>query len=348
MPETIVVGATADGEGADGGAVDAANLGSDAVDSESGADVPSAQSIVNALHTTACQREVRCGKQATLADCLASTLAPLPPQKVAELGAGTVSYDARAGQALLDWLANLPCGNSYQVSTGAVATLGSLCTAAFRGTVATGGACQADDECAGGLVCGSVENTASNQPGCGPPLVLSDGQSCPREGGPTLVGPPCGAQSYCSVIVDPGLPVCAPLPTAVGEDCQMFENTGCGNGLVCMYVGSTVVGACGHLPGVGEACNGVSGCEDPTNYCASGTCAPLLGLGAACDLPTSGYPPTGYCAPTLRCDGTTCVPRSGLGGACGVCLGDLACNQTTKTCDFSSPPYPAPELPTCP
>jgi hypothetical protein len=359
--DAIAVWSTVDGGGSDGAAGggatdDGPGAGSDAVDSEGGADAPSAQQIVDALHTTACRREVRCGRQATVADCLGSTLAPLTREMAGGLGAGTVSYDARAAQVLLDWLANLGCGRSSQGSTTALATLQSLCAATFRIAGATGDACQFDDECAPGLVCSTTQNGASNPPGtCAAPIV-PDGQSCDRSFGQTLAGLPCGAGSYCGVIDEPGTPLCAPLPTVKGQACQAFEGTGCGNGLVCLYdvsTFSTVVGMCGTLPAVGEACDPSNGCEDPTSYCdpMTRTCTARLGLGAACQPEALDVPLGGECAPNLICDRSseTCVPLPGPGGACdSLCLGDLSCDNDTHTCDFSGPPGLGSELPTCP
>ena len=334
------------GEGAAG---DGAGESSDAGGSEGGADASWAQQLADALHQAACQREVRCGMQATLVDCLASTMAPLEPQLVAGLGAGTVSYDARAGQVLLDWIADMPCARSAQISTTTVTALRSYCAAAFRGTVTTGGACQIDDECSAGLVCSTVQGGLPDQPGhCAGVSTIPDGDFC------APFGDPCSSMSYCDRIHDPANPVCAPLPTVSGQDCEgTLKGPGCANGLVCLSTGVFDEGVCGTLPAEGAPCSAGNGCEDPTNHCdATSTCAQGLGLGAACD-PSAAAVPSGECRPYLFCDRTsgTCSPRSGRGGGCGPpCLGDLICTGAS-TCDFATPPYAPPdptELLICP
>jgi hypothetical protein len=344
---------TVDGDGTAGSvrgdaiAVEGAVESSDADDSEGGAHAPWDPQIADALHQTACRREVRCGKQATLADCLASTMAPLRPQLVADLGAGTVSYDAQGGQALLDWIANMPCGRSAQISTTAVTGLRSHCAAAFRGTVTLGGSCQIDDECSAGLVCSTVQGGLPNQPGrCAAASFIPDGDFC------APFGAPCGPASYCDRIHNAGNPVCAPLPTASGQDCEVtITGPGCANGLVCLSTNAHEKGICGTLSAEGAPCSLQNGCEDPTNYCdATSTCVQGLGRGAACD-PRAVALPSGECRPYLFCDRTSnvCVARAGPGGVCAglsgaPCLGDLICGGLS-TCDFAAPPYTPPDPP---
>ncbi|HVZ74622.1 MAG TPA: hypothetical protein VHJ20_19705 [Polyangia bacterium] len=275
--------------------------------------------VVDEVHEAACRREVTCGLQAALADCLSSTMPPISTLTTQDLGLGRIVVDARAGHDLAAFLANLPCGQTGSMNRVARQTFDGLCATTFRGQVPLGATCAADSECATGLFCSYVP----------PNGIPSEIGHCAPSPPPAQIGDfcynGCEPAAVCDRVNHPDNPLCEPAPSAMGAPC-VEDQQGCNGGLLCLYR------TCGVLPTTGEPCDETNvdeQCDDPREICDQTvwTCVPRLVLGAKC----AGNPDA--CLPYLWCDPTasgTCQPRRGAGQDCSGdqrCLGDLGCDS---------------------
>ncbi len=230
---------------------------------------------------------------------------------VALVKAGKVKYDATAaGKCMQAMGAN--CGSVSKSSVQSAA-----CKATFTGTVAEGGACSEDEECAS-QNCDQQESACPGK--CDKARVAAGGactlsQHC--EAGLGCVDKKCGAQSDAKV----------------GEPCH---NNACANGSYCAFEGGDKP-TCKAAGGADAKCNGSEACT-PEFYCKktadvqNGTCAPRPKAGEACaaSMMGDGIPclESHVCVAGTNGKGT-CQPRVKFGGACSVnaqCMGvDLAC-----------------------
>jgi hypothetical protein len=282
--------------------------------------------------------------------CLAATRSPLKPQMTADLAAGRVRYDAAAGQRLVSTIDGLSCSRSDVDLTGS-AGLGELAAvaAAFRGTVAAGGACFVDEECASGN-CDAPGVEGCPQGKCvAPPTapVVPPGGAC------SPYGSVCGAGTVCSMVdTTTGMGSCAP-PATAGQPCDdgYSLSGGCSPELECVQ-DDTGRHFCAAHPASGASCDPLSlllSCDELSEACdpATSTCQPQLAVGAACS--TNGL----VCGNDSYCDSSsgTCraklelgqpCPAPGAGDAWNTCLGDLQCDAATHTCQLG------PDVPACP
>lgn len=264
---------------------------------------------------------------------------------------GRVDFDADAAIAWIDTLRDLECDATLEV----VRELTEARAAVFAGTLKNGGACFADEECAGEAVC---DRTAcpGNQLCCTGECVafrtLSIGQECPFAQDGVRLTARCDDTSYCQPPPDDGTGeppvsgVCT-LRSENGLPCDAPD--ACRDGARCDVNGS---GNCYKLSAAGEMCNpmlapgsciGVNDTCDP----GSSTCVTAPGAGEPC--------PQGRCAGWATCMGGdgetpgTCVGYALLGEACDMisCLGDLQCRDgfcqqetTSLVCIEGEPPPP--------
>jgi len=212
-----------------------------------------------------------------------------------------------------------------------------VCADALAGPVARGGACQADDDCAGDAHCAFGEAVC---PGvCSASAALGEGcahdRDCAHAAGQVVICSGYGDDDgVCrAALIDAGASVGGACGVSVVGDAVHF--TGCAPGSWC----PAATHQCTALVAAGGAC-------DDTSECAlglacsftTGTCEPIsvaTTAGAACGLGLGGEV---VCDPLvhLRCDGTppTCVTNDDpttLAELGAPCHDDADC--TTGVCD---------------
>jgi hypothetical protein len=221
----------------------------------------------------------------------------------------------------------------------------TVCLAAWRGRVESGGACAFDTDCRTGrcafddedsLVCGGVcvPFTGDGEP-CEEDVECIPGRVCrpapemgpdgPSPGEPTCL-PPASAGEPCAQNFDCGQelwcpvddPFCAPQPTA-GEACErrLFGEDPCAALLVCADDDDG-----------GGVCR--AGREDGDDCSFDEPCAPGLRCGEDTDRCFFVAEPGGACASTANCPlllecvnragAFRCVPRPALGEDCSPLL----------------------------
>ena len=298
--------------------------------------IPQAQ-IEAEWHQAICAREVRCGRMPDVDTCLGATNSPVSPQLAADLASGKVGYDPQAGKALVDWVTDMPCGNTARNSRATTKGLRQRFLEAFRGHVPVGGACGVDEQCAPPTQC---DRSTSGGAVCGgtcvvPPAPQPTGASCGDTGAIVLsTYPPCDDSSYCAHTAAGN--VCTALPTKAGEACGF---TTCAAGLTCVPRNGNP--ECATLASPGAPCDTalVPACDDPTTYCDSTSkiCLPRVPVGAPCSVFDQS------CVAYAACDATSdaCVALGGAGGQCkelGLeCLGDLRCPDAASPCALPAP-----------
>ena len=174
--------------GVDGG-------GSGGVDLGTGP-IPIAQYETLAL-AAGCNNLVKCGLYPDQATCLSSdqVVPHLYDTLVADVASGKVLYDPAQGRACVDATNTLPCTRTALAATNPAL---ASCDAVFNGTVAAGGACFFDEECAGGGNC-QIDYTSCPSGECcpgscvGPPPTVGLGVDCTAYGTVT-----CAAGTTCT------------------------------------------------------------------------------------------------------------------------------------------------------
>ena len=116
-----------------------------------------------------------------------------------KITAGTIKYDGNKAQACFDALGSLTCDGLLQRDQPA-------CLAALDGTVALGGDCDINEECAGSALCQSTTGTCPGK--C--MALLTAGTACSADGDCAAAGLQCSSET--SLCVKPAL---------VGENCEM-------------------------------------------------------------------------------------------------------------------------------
>ncbi len=244
-----------------------------------------------------CHNLVLCGSFPDVATCLSSdqVVSHLYDTLAADVVDGKVSYDAVQARACVDEWNSLPCTRTMSLKHP-----NDPCDSVFAGTVAVGGACFFDPECAAG---GSCQIDYTN----------------------------CGLSQCC-----PGSCVEIPPPAGAGGDCTSAGAT-CVTGTTCTPDASGLTATCQPTPGVGQACAASTvACVYPL-YCdpTSGTCKAPVDTGEACNPQLKGQDcneEADLCDPTT----SVCTRFPGPGRPCdptfGLCLYDAWCDTTTDTC----------------
>jgi len=255
----------------------------------------------------------------------------------AAVAAKTVTYDATLARSCVS-----------AVSTGACGVLDNqlpdACRQALTGTVASGGACDIDAQCAGSSRCQVDGNTC---PGTCAPLA-SAGVACEKDGD-CAFGLICSkATTHCT------------KPAALGESCQGGSATQCAAGLLCignddeqMSAGKCSTTAATLIKKEGERCDLQQGPWCTTGLSCvvesyslqeqtlSASCHPIAAAGGECGLGIPGDCPAGQYCPldfadillgrvTAQCnalpgEGEACAPALAL----SRCAGALVCDTTT-------------------
>jgi hypothetical protein len=287
-------------------------------------------------YTTAfCQFFVRCGLSPSAAACKSDYIDSGVFNLTAlaqDIDSGRTLYDATKAGPCLDALANASCA---QGTVFGGHQLDTVCAGVIRGTVADGGACVEDNECAGGKC---------HQPSCGGSCCLG---TC---GVPAAIGAACGSDTDCDtgaacrygVSTSTSQGTCQ-AQVARGQPCSYDSD--CQSGLDCDSAGT---GTCVPFVADGQACTpeGVE-CANINSFCdpQTGTCHPRLPVGAACAIPDASlsFLASG-CAYYANCVGGACVALAGVGEPCSVPDGGasyLVCRAATcvgGVCQISASP----------
>ncbi len=258
---------------------------------------------------------------------------------VASIRAGRVRLDGAAARQCLDRLAASCSVDDLDTA--------QLCPSALTGTIAAGGGCWRNIECAAGTFC--------DHSGGADPLTCPG--TCRAQLAP---GATCTSARQCLVPAN-HVAVCDATcrdgtvgATAVeGAQCGSVPNgtnavtlIACGAGLYCANVTNNV-GTCRRNLTAGAPCTRADACPSGLACVASAgttttTCRRVTvvdTVGGACDMRGQ----TGYCNPLLglRCNATMTCERVGDGTANAPCQGGdffqscqpgLYCNSTTMTC----------------
>ncbi len=207
----------------------------------------------------------------------------------------------------------------------------SACSDVLTGTVATGGACVLDEQCANR---GNCQPTGST---CDPATTCCAGTCVGGSTVSALGGPcsdqmhTCGTTAYCKPGTTSGaVGTCTALVTGEGTACDAVS--ACVNPLFCNVNFQTGMGTCKKPAASGAACVRMDllPCADSRDFCntTSNTCVRRIAVGAAC---VSGSMP---CVDYASCIAGTCAGDIPAGGACVVdsganCAGSLACTNGT-------------------
>ncbi|TNF28204.1 MAG: hypothetical protein EP329_18290 [Deltaproteobacteria bacterium] len=243
----------------------------------------------------------------------------------------------------------------------------SACASVLEGTVATGGSCWLEEECAGDAYCDQNDSdcagTCQPRPARG---AACDYSECSQSEGATacggddtcvpravvdgvVAGQPCGTDYgttevtarhcasglYCDYSDDPA--TCKAF-AAVGQPCGEAGGR-CESGLVCVPSGSGPVCATVSIASTaGAACNEIDrtqpliGCNIFARLaCEAGTCQ-ALGSGAVGTACAAGVDLEGICDYGAYCDGatSTCTPVKADGAECedaGECASGLCISE---------------------
>lgn len=288
------------------------------------------QNLGERLTTTYCGAWVACGQFPDEETCRALTPTDLGELE-AGVNAGRIRYDGVAAAACVD----MATGGGGLCIVSEPQGLGTkACDDTFTGTVAAGGGCFNNDECA---------SRDCDRTGCNDGITCCEGKCrafmLVATGGDCSQGERCAAGNYCESAPNTPIATCKALVTTAGQPCNVHE--ACAPGLWCRFgaVGATPI--CTPLPGRGQDCD-VAGlpCNSRGDVCDGAThkCVERRAVGATCtQIPD--------CVAYATCDEAshTCVALSGIGGACTKeedCLGFGPCVNGACTKRASRPVCP--------
>jgi hypothetical protein len=287
-------------------------------DDTPGPTIPPEQ-YTDAVEDAQCTAMVRCEQVEDAATCDAANIRVNQDQQslLAAVADGTVIYDGEAAAKCVDELAMQMCVfPGFHVDTA--------CADVFTGTVATGGACFVDQQCAGGGAC------RQNDSGCDTRTTCCIG-TCMGSLTESALGGQCGdSMHYCSPETYCAGTTCAAPITQAGAACGALD--ACANPMICNLDFMTGTGTCKTPAATGAACvrADLRPCADSRDYCDAGTlkCTHGVAPGGSCA--------TAECVDWAKCMANTCVAERKLGETCSTaanapsCAGTLKC--TAGTC----------------
>ncbi len=286
----------------------------------------------------ACEASVACGRMPDLETCRAARFHETDPvlaSLIAAVAAGRIVYDPLAAGACVDGQ-RAPCRRS---EVGDDDAWRASCERVFVGTVAQGGACAIDPECADLAECIPDPGcTFSCCPGsCGPPRVPFQ----PVEiGGACSSSVECVDEAYCEA-GEPGPGGTCTARITEGGSCT--DPSSCAEGLFCVGP-SEESETCKRPPGEGQSCAELSLCDRYDNFCdADLTCRRRGRPGDPC-VPISE---SSSCLDYAACVSGICAARPAVAESCAEleCLGELDCDETSTCAAPNDPPpcvLPAP------
>lgn len=288
-----------------------------------------------------CEADVKCGESPDMATCLDTRYGDREDELKtisASVEAGRISYDAEQAAECLDLIRGMECRFS---STFDEAAFEAACRAVFTGTVADGGACVEDEECASQECEPPTDCTMSC---CVGACVMAEPDPTPVPVGGDCSGveAECVATAYCAS--DATGERCV-AKVGAGQPCADFD--ACQQGLFCVLDYATEMGTCQELPDEGETCDPNAffiACDRQDNYCDPTTmkCTRKKGVGEACTPTEFG---DSNCQAYAACVSGTCVARPGEGEACSdtlECLGELDCDGAVCVAPADEPACPLP------
>jgi hypothetical protein len=232
---------------------------------------------------------------------------------------GTIKYDADKAGDCVDSFGNTDCSFAGFHDE-------NPCEDIFTGTVATGGACVIDEQCANGGECVVAGS-------CDPEVTCCTG-ACMGSLLESPVGGPCGDEThvcaldaYCKTS-ETGPGTCTAVITAEGAACEDID--ACANPMYCNVL--TAMPTCKKPAASGATCSRMDllPCTDSREYCdaTSLKCTPRVAVGGACSaqLPCVGF---------ASCIGGSCMADLPAGAACQNtatspdCAGNLECTNGT-------------------
>lgn len=301
-----------------------------------GSDSVALNDLVPDLLDILCTNAVSCGEYPDQATCLASQRTS-STEAIAAVNAGRSKYDGVAAAQCLSALRAVFGGGCRLSSLLKGLANPTACDRVFKGTVADGAACLADEECVSascnGSACTGVQACCA---GTCDPTVASP---VPAGGDCSSPAARCVDGTSCRVTVGSttASATCAPF-LAAGQPCDVTPGDRCADGLFCLEDATGLSTICQSLPGEGESCASVSACDDTRDYCnQTRTCVRKVAVGASCPLGAE-------CMGLARCDDTTqtCVALGKAGETCDpnvffTCLGSLDCVANTCTLPPAQP-----------
>jgi hypothetical protein len=297
------------------------------------------------------------------------------PGRLADRNAGRTAYGGLSavagGRAAYDGVSAACCAKHLKEEVPCTALNNDIpldddpaCRQAFRGNVATNGACYDQEDCATGYcdkstcpgVCkplSALGAPCSNDDQCGPQarclidIRVGGGTRCMAN---RCLGAPCGRDLpscdqglLCQTAND--VSTCRPPPT-LGDSCDTetstcdLQQSSCNFSLTPVDGGGSILtGKCGAPVGSGGPCASRFDCQagyycvGPVILPAKGTCTPVDGIGATCDpfafestcgLVVSCQLPDNKCG-FVPLAGEHCVPRD---QTADNCASGLYCNTS--------------------
>lgn len=269
-----------------------------------------------------CANQAKCQGAKTVAECKASqSLNDTSFLTLLEaVQNGTVKYDEGTGADCIDSVRGASCNFEGLYEENA-------CEDLFVGTVAQGGACAIDAECAGSAPCNPTNVNCDSDVMCCPgtcgtaQVVVASGGSCGEND-------TCADGTYCKPPATTGNGTCTALITTSGAACDSFF--ACANPMVCNLFAAAPT--CETSAPSGGTCNPdqLIPCADGREHCDGATlkCVGPLADGAPCETSSE-------CANYASCTGT-CQADLGVGATCNDttpdCAGSLDC--TNGTCQL--------------
>lgn len=273
------------------------------------------------LEDAECATDVACNQIADKATCEGAIDFDDEDYRTIKAGVddGTIKYDADAAAACVDAFGGTDC-----TFEGLHAE--NPCEDMFTGTVATGGACVIDLQCANGGECVVAGSCDSETMCCVGACMGSVVESA--------VGGPCGDDMHvCSFDTfcktsETGPGTCTALVATEGSPCDEFD--ACANPMYCNL--STSSPTCKKPAASGATCSRMDllACADTREYCdaTSLKCTPRVAVGGACgaQVPCVGF---------ASCIGGACVADLPAGATCQNtatspdCAGTLECTNGT-------------------
>lgn len=274
-----------------------------------------------------CAQQVRCGAMPDSRTCMADYLGTRSQwfaNLEAALAAGRLTLDQAKANECFGLLRGYSCAVSTSPSDFRLNQ--QVCDRVFLGSVATGGTCIEDLECAAGFC----------QPAsaCDAALACCPGTCRPR--GPA--GATCDRDRQCTVDATCLGGTCQP-PSALGGPCSSTAN--------CLQGVCSVNGLCVAPSPEGQPCVDAADCDQWADaVCTAGRCATRARVGQPCQ-PTGG----GTCVAHATCVAGTCQPLPLIGDACGngtpCFVGECLPSSTPgrSRCQVPAPPPPCDPAP---
>jgi hypothetical protein len=284
-----------------------------------------------------CRFEVSCHEVPDMAACMAVLQQEPGYQQTldADIASGKVAYDGVKAQSCVSQYESL-LSSCSRIEDAALNALSPVCDQVLVGTVAAGGACFFNEECAGGGSCQVTDTSCSRSVMCCAGTCVAQPAPIPVGGDCSAPQPnqSCAAGSYCNTAQSGSSRTCVAQSTVEGTPCT--SSTLCASPMYCAIDPATGMGTCKRAAATGAACSpsvGSISCDQVGDYCDATTskCTPRVAPGSTCD--STQFNCVGY----ATCVGTTCVARPVAGQACDPtsgpsCLGSLPCDTTTNTC----------------